>query len=225
MKEQYILTAEQRTATGKGGARRIRAGGGCPAVVYGRGLDSRSLQLDPKELDGVIQGGGGNALIDLHISGAADGKPETLKVIIRELHYSPLGNSPDHVDFYQVALDRKITIAVAIELVGTCQAVANKLATLSQQLHELTVECLPGAIPEKIEADISGLDIGSALHVSDLPVPDSVDVIENPGLSVATVSALKEEVVEEEEEAPEGESAEPEVIGEEKEEGEAASGE
>jgi len=223
VKEQYSLTAEQRTATGKGAARKIRAGGGCPAVVYGRGLDSRTLQLDPKELDGLLQAGGANALIDLRISGAAGEKPETVKVIIRELHFSPLGDTPDHVDFYQVALDRKITISLAVELVGTCEAVANKLATLSQQLHEVTVECLPGSIPDKIQADISGLDVGRALHVSDLVFPDDVDVIESPTLSVATVTALKEEVVEEEE-APEVETAEPEVIGEEKEEGEAASG-
>jgi large subunit ribosomal protein L25 len=224
VKEQYTLKAEHRTATGKGAARKIRAGGGCPAVVYGRGVDPRTLQLDPKELDILIQAGGGNALIDLEVAGEGSGKPEMMKVIIREMHYSPLGDSPDHVDFYQVALDRKITIAVAVELVGTCVAVTNKEATLSQQLHEVTVECLPGAIPDKIEADISGLETGQALHVSDLVLPDNVDILDSPGQSIATVTAVKEEVVEEEE-AVEGEAAEPEVIGEEKGEGEAASGE
>lgn len=223
MKEQYTLTAEQRTATGKGAARKIRAGGGCPAVVYGRGVESRILQLDPKALDTLIQAGGGNALIDLEISGEGSGKAETLKVIIREMHYSPLGDSPDHVDFYRVALDRNITIAVAIELVGTCVAVANKEATLSQQLHEVTVECLPGAIPEKIEADISSLEVGQAIHVSDLVLPDDVEIIDSPGLSIATATAVKEEEVVEEE-APALESAEPEVIGGEKGEDEDASG-
>ena len=140
------------------------------------------------------------------------------------MHYSPLGDSPDHVDFYRVALDRKITIAVAVELVGTCVAVTNKEATLSQQLHEVTVECLPGAIPDKIEVDISGLETGQALHVSDLNLPDDVEVVDSPSQSIATVTAVKEEVVEEEE-AVEDVSAEPEVIGEEKKEGEAASGE
>ena len=153
MKEQYTLKAELRTATGKGASRKIRAGGGCPAVIYGRGSEARSLQVDPKELDHLLQSGGENALIDLEIGGGTGGSPETVKVIIRELHFSPTGNAPDHVDFYQVALDRKITIPVTIELIGTCEAVSSKRGTLSQQLHEVTVECLPGSIPEKIEAD------------------------------------------------------------------------
>jgi large subunit ribosomal protein L25 len=187
-------------------------------------LEARNLVLDPRELESLMQAGGENALIDLAIASPGKKEPEKVKVIIRDLHFSPLGTAPDHVDFYQVSLDRKITIPVAIEIVGECAAVSSKQATFSQQLHEVTVECLPGSIPEKIEADISSLDVGGALHLRDLVLPEGVELAENLELSVASVTALKEEAVEEEV-APELETAEPEVIGEEGSKPEEASGE
>jgi large subunit ribosomal protein L25 len=223
VKEKYTITAQERTGTGKGAVRKIRAGGGCPAVIYGPGFESRSLQLDPRDVDQLLQSGGENALIDLEISGSAKGASESMKVIIRDLHFSPLGDHPDHIDFFKVSLDRKITLSISIEMTGTCEAVTTKQGTISQQLYEVTVECLPGNIPEKFEVDISGLDVGGTLHTRDLPLPDGVSLVESLDLPVVTVSAVKEEV-EEVEEAPEVESAEPEVIGEEKGEDAEASG-
>jgi large subunit ribosomal protein L25 len=223
VKEKYTIAAQERTGTGKGAVRKIRAGGGCPAVIYGPGLKSRSLQLDPKDVDRLLQSGGENALIDLEITGSGEGSPESVKVIIRDLHFSPIGDHAEHIDFYKVSLDRMITLSISIEMTGTCEAVTSKRGTISQQLHEVTVECLPGNIPEKLEVDISGLDVGGTLHTRDLPLPAGVSLVEALDLPVVTVSAVKEEVVEEEA-APEVESGEPEVIGEEKGEDAEASG-
>jgi large subunit ribosomal protein L25 len=225
VKEAYRITVQERTGSGKGAARKVRAGGGCPAVMYGPGIESRSLQVDPGDLDKLLQSGGENALIDLEISGSAKASAESVKVIIRDLYFSPLGDRPEHIDFYKVSLDKKITISVSIEMTGTCEAVTTKRGTISQQMYEVTVECLPGDIPEKFEADISGLDVGDTFHVRDLPLPDGVSLGDSLDLPIVTVSAIKEEVVEEEEVAAEVEAAEPEVIGEEKAEGAEASGE
>lgn len=210
--------------TGKGGARKVRAAGHCPAVLYGRGVEPRALQVDPKRLEKLMSSASGeNTLIDLQISDAENKPAETTKVIIRDIQYRPLGDLPSHIDFYQVSLDRAITMTVPLDLVGTPSAVERKEGNLSQQLYELTIECLPGNIPSNIEIDISHLEVGQSVHVSDLPSLSGVTVIDSPGLSIASVKAVKE-VVEEEEIAAEPESGEPEVIGAEKIEGEGESG-
>jgi large subunit ribosomal protein L25 len=209
--------------TGKGGARKVRAAGHCPAVLYGRGVAPRSLQVDPKNLEKLMSTAGENTLIDLQITGAGNEPAETTKVIIRDLQYRPLGDLPSHIDFYQVALDREVSITVPLDLVGSPAAVERKEGSLSQQLYELNIECLPGNIPAKIEIDISDLEVGQSVHVSDIASISGVTITDSPGLAVASVKAMKEEV-EEEEIAPELETAEPEVIGAEKTEGEGETG-
>lgn len=207
--------------TGKGGARKVRAAGHCPAVLYGRGVEPRALQVDPKSLEKLMSSASGeNTLIDLQITVAENKPAETTKVIIRDIQYRPLGDLPSHIDFYQVSLDRAITMTVPLDLVGTPLAVERKEGNLSQQLYELNIECLPGNIPSNIEVDISHLEVGQSVHVSDLPSLSGVTVIDSPGLSIASVKAMKEEVVEEEEAVDELEAGEPEVIGAEKTEGE-----
>jgi large subunit ribosomal protein L25 len=223
--ENITLPAQERTMTGKGGARKVRAAGQCPAVLYGRGVEPRALQVDPKLLEKLMSSASGeNTLIDLEISVAGDKPPETTKVIIRDLQYRPLGDLPSHIDFYQVSLDRAINMTVPLDLIGTPGPVERKEGTLSQQLYELNIECLPGNIPSNIEVDISGLEVGQSVHVSDLPSLSGVTVVDSPGLSIASVKAMKEEVVEEEEISADLETAEPEVIGAEKTEGEGEPG-
>ena len=211
--------------TGKGGARKVRAAGHCPAVLYGRAVEPRALQVDPKSLEKLMSSASGeNTLIDLQITAAENKAAETTKVIIRDIQYRPLGDLPSHIDFYQVSLDRAITMTVPLDLVGTPLAVERTEGNLSQQLYELNIECLPGNIPSNIEVDISHLEVGQSVHVSDLPSLSGVTVIDSPGLSIASVKAMKEEVVEEEEAVDELEAAEPEVIGAEKSEGAGESG-
>ena len=225
MNENITLPAQERTLTGKGGAHKVRAAGHCTAVLYGRGAEPRTLHVDPKLLEKLMSSASGeNALIDLQITAAGDKPAETTKVIIRDLQYHPLGDLPSHIDFYQVSLDRAITMTVPLDLVGSPSAVERKEGTLSQQLYELSIECLPGNIPSNIEIDISGLEVGQSVHVSDLPSLSGVTVIDSPGLSIASVKAMKEVEEEVEEVAPELETAEPEVIGAEKTEGEGESG-
>lgn len=224
MKDIRVLEVKERRATGKGGARKIRASGMCPAVIYGQGVDAMSLQVDNKSLQKVLGTSGSSNLIDLEITCLEKESPEKRKVIIRDVAYSPIGNIPEHVDFYQVSLDRPVTITVPVKLVGICEAVENKTGTISQQIYELSVECLPTKIPDFIEIDISAMTLGHSIHVREVQLSSGIEMKERPELSIVSVTAIK--VVEEEEEVvPELESAEPAVIGQDITESEAASGE
>lgn len=218
MKTSNTLTAQERSGSGKGAARKIRAAGACPAVLYGPGTEPRLLTVDPKEFMKLLSSAGESSLIDLEVTGIGDKAAPSEKVIIRDLQYPPMGDLPSHVDFYRVSLDRSITITVPLEVTGTCEALENKAGTLSQQTHQLSVECLPTNIPSNIEVDISGLEVGGSLHVRDLVLPEGVTSPDNPDLAIVSINVMKEEeVVEEvEEAAPELESTEPEVIGQDK---------
>jgi large subunit ribosomal protein L25 len=204
------LAAELRNETGKSGVNKVRARGLCPAVVYGPGAEPLQVSVDPKSFLKLVAKAGENALIDLTVKDGGEAR----KVIVREVQYDPLKPMPIHVDFYLVSLDRAIEVRVPIELVGTPVPVAQKSGTLTQNLHELNVECLPSAIPSSIKVDVSGLTLGASLHVSDLAVPAGVTVLDAPEQTVAAVAGLQAEV--EAVAAPQLETAEPEVIRERK---------
>jgi len=145
-----------------------------------------------------------NTIVDLDL-----GSGEPYKVLIRELQRHPFRDEFVHIDFFHVAMDEKIQVEVPIVLVGTPTGVKNKGGVLDHQLRELEVFCLPGSIPEKIELEVSNLDIGDSIHVSDIQLPD-VEILTE--LDRAVVAVLAPTVMEVEEVAEEA-LAEPEVIG------------
>ena len=213
MKETFTLTAEERIKTGKGGARKVRAEGQCPAVIYGPGSAAKNIKVDPKALLKLLQSGGESSLIDLQITAGGEAK-ESLKVIIRDISYPPIGDQPEHIDFYSVSLDKPITMTIPLTLVGECPAVTRKEGTLNQMAYEISIECLPTDIPSSIELDISELQIGQALHVSDLSLSDAVKITDSADTPLVALNVMKQVEEEEEEEvAPDLEAAEPEVIG------------
>jgi large subunit ribosomal protein L25 len=204
---EKVLSAEQRSATGKGANRKLRVAGQIPAVIYGKGRDTQSVALDPKALASLLHASdaGLNTLIDLSVAGRTD------TVLVKELQRHPVSGSYLHVDFFQVDLTQTITVSVPIHLVGKARGVEFG-GILDHPLRELEVECLPRAIPESIEVDVSGLEVGDSIHVSDLRLPEGVEVMTDPELPVASVvlPAAEEEatptetVVEGEEAAGEG---------------------
>lgn len=218
MKETFTLIAEERIKTGKGGARKVRAEGQCPAVVYSPEFGTKNIKLDPKALLKLLQTGGESSLIDLQV--VTEGKAaESLKVIIREVAYPPIGDSPEHIDFYRVSLDKPISISVPISLVGENLAVTRKEGILNQMAYELHIECLPTDIPEHAELDISELQLGQVLHASDLNLGETVRILDSDDTPLVALNVLREEEEEEEEEVEaELDAAEPEVIGQDKEE-------
>ena len=196
------LVAELRDATGKGVARKLRAAGRIPAVVYGKGSESQAISVDPKLLQRLLQssGAGMNTLIDLTVDGT------TRTVLVKELQRDPVRGRPLHTDFYLVELDKTVEVSVPIHLVGKAQGVELG-GILDHPLRELELECLPRAIPESVDVDVSALDVGDSIHVRDLELPDGVTVRTDANLAVASVIApavVEEPVAEEAEEAEEG---------------------
>jgi large subunit ribosomal protein L25 len=177
-----VLSADTRTATGKGANRKLRVAGRIPAVVYGKGRDTLSVALDPKVLETLLHksGAGLNTLIDLSVAGRTD------TVLVKELQRHPVHGSYLHVDFFKVDLTQKITVSVPIHFIGKARGVEFG-GILDHPLRELEVECLPRAIPEFIEVDVSALEIGQAIHVSDLHLPGGVEVKTDATLPVASV--------------------------------------
>jgi large subunit ribosomal protein L25 len=210
------LVATKREETGKGVARKLRAGGRVPAVLYGHGMEPVGLSVDARELFHLFHTGAGtNVLVDLVVDGT-----EHL-AMPREIQRDHIRGRFVHVDFLVVSRDEKITIPVPIRVVG--ESVGVKAGgVVEHHLWEVQVECLPTDVPEAIEADISDLEIGSGLRVSDLVPPEGAVILTNPDESVVAVMQPQMAVELEEEAAAEGEEAEGEAA--EGAEGEAAEG-
>jgi large subunit ribosomal protein L25 len=200
------LVADRREGTGKGVARKLRAAGRVPAVLYGAGVESTALSVDAKDLYHLLHTGAGtNVLVDLQV----DGTPHL--VLPRDVQRDHIRGRYVHVDFLAVRADAKITLTVPIRVVGESPGV--KLGgVLEHHLWELQVECLPTDVPDAIDADISTLDeIGTSLKVADLPVPDGVTILTAPEESVLAVQQPQAPVVEEAAEVVEGEVVEAEA--------------
>lgn len=205
------IAATKREDSGKGAARAHRREGRVPGVLYGHGEETVTLTVQESELERLVHTISiENTIVDLDLDD--DGRHP---VLIRELQRHPYRGELLHVDFFQVAMDEKIVVDVPIVVMGVADGVKNKGGVLDHQLRELEVYCLPGNIPEKIEVDVTALDIGDAIHVRDLSVPD-VDIETDADRTVVAVLAPTVEP-EPEEELPEEELAEPEVIGRERE--------
>lgn len=189
---QFVdLNAKVRQGRGKEACKKLRQQQLLPAVVYGGEGGSLPIVVNPRELLKVL-GHGENVLIKLSLEG--DGGTRT--VILKELQRHPVRALLLHADFQEISLERKITVTVPLVLVGEAMGKL-KGGIVGQSLREIEVECLPLAIPDRIEADVSGLDLGETLHVSDLKVPEGVRVLEDLNLTVASVVAPAAEVAEE----------------------------
>lgn len=203
---QLVLPAQTRQDTGKGAARKLRQQGQIPAVFYGPNSGPTMLAVECSALEKILKGGTGeNVLIDLQVH-SGDGM-ETKTTMLKELQTDPLDDRPLHADFYEVSMDKEITVNVAIQLINTPVGVTNG-GMLEHIRRELTVSCLPGKLTHSIDADVSKLDIGDALHIEDIALPEGMTALEDGHLTVAVVAApsAAEKMVEEEEEEMEVES-------------------
>lgn len=206
MARTVTINARTRDQTGKGAARTSRRDGRVPGVLYGHGEESVALSVDANELQRLVHSiSVENTIVDLEMEG------EPYKVLIRELQRHPFRDEYLHIDFFHVAMDEKIHVEIPIVLTGVPTGVKNKGGVIDHQLREIEVFCLPGNIPEKVEIDVTELDIGDSIHVRDVALPD-VEILTDLDRSVVAVLAPTVIEVEEEEE-PEDELLEPELIG------------
>jgi large subunit ribosomal protein L25 len=212
------LVAEKRDGTGKGAARKLRAAGRVPAILYGHGMEPLALSVDSRELFHLLHtGAGANVLVDLVVDGT-----EHL-ALPREVQRDHIKGRFVHIDFLAVRRDEKINVTVPLRVVGESPGVKAG-GVLEHHLWELNVECLATDVPEAIEVDVSELEIGSGVRVGDLKAPSGVTILTNPEDSVVAVTQPQMAVEEEEEEAEavEGEAAEEEAEGATGEEAESA---
>jgi len=191
---------EPRDTRGKGGARRLRQRGMAPGVVYGGGREATSIAFDVAAFERLLatSHGGVNTLIDLEGDSPAAGRT----VLAKELQREPVRGKITHVDFLEIDLKAKIEVAVPIHLIGSAAGVVLG-GVLDQQQREVVLLCMPDAIPDDIEVDVSGMELGDSLHIRDLAVPAGVEFHTDDSLTVATV--LVPRGLKEDEEQAEGE--------------------
>jgi large subunit ribosomal protein L25 len=204
------VTAQPRNQLGSRANKRLRDTGLLPGVIYGHKEAVIPVTLPKKEV--VIHLNKGTHLFDLALGDKSE------KVLVKEVQYDHLGSEVIHIDFARVSLDEKVEITVPLELKGTPAGEADG-GVLQQILSELEIECLVTDIPNVIRANVADMKLNDVLHIKDLQLPAGVKVLQDEDLIVATVKEVAEE---ETTEAAEGETAEPEVIGKKKEEGEEA---
>ena len=204
--QQAKLEAQQRNTFGKQNARELRKEGGVPAVLYGRAQDTLSIQLDARTFRQFLRTYGENVIINMEVS---EGNAET--VIIKEIQRHPVNKHMlIHADFIRVSLDEPVTSAVPVVLVGNPPGVQEG-GVLEFPLRQVTLHCLPMQMPNDITIDVSHLDIGDAIHVSDLSFDEEIDIIDEPERIIATVSQPRVQLDDELTEAEEGEGEEEET--------------
>ncbi|MDE2179766.1 MAG: 50S ribosomal protein L25 [candidate division NC10 bacterium] len=208
--EEAMLKGQVRMQVGKRSAKTLRRQRLIPAVVYGGVSGPVPVTINPLDMMKLLETGAGeNVLITLILDG--DGE-RSRTVILKELQRDPVRGGPLHADFLEVSMERKIKVQVPVRLVGEAVGVKLKGGILEQHLREVSVECLPGAIPSHIQVDVSQLDLGHAIHVRELTVGEGIRVLEDPARPVVGV-LIQRVAVEEAAAAVEEKPAEPEVVG------------
>jgi len=202
------LTAEPRMVTGKK-VFRLRQSGKIPAVVYGRGLANKNLELNYHEFEKVFQTAGESTIIDLKINGE-----QPIKVLISETQFEPISHKLSHVDFHQIRMDEKIHAHIELKFSGESKLVKEENGSIIHNLNELEIKCLPADLIHEVEVDISRLQtFDDVITIADLKLPAKIEVIgHEPDAVVALAVRHKEE--KEEEPAPSPEAAEVEAAAE-----------
>jgi large subunit ribosomal protein L25 len=210
--QQAKLEAQSRDAFGKQSARALRRAGEVPAVLYGRSQDTLAIQLNARIFKQFLRTYGENVVINMEVS---DGNTET--VIIKEIQRHPVEKRQLlHADFIRISLDEPVTSPVPMALVGIPLGIEEG-GVLEFALRQVTLHCLPMQLPTEITVDVGELEIGDAIHVSDLSFGDEIEVLDEPERIIAMVSQPRIQLEEEEAEEAEDEEAteeplEPEII-------------
>ncbi len=205
------LALRPREHSGKGVARKLRAAGRIPAVLYGPKIGSVAVDLESRNLERILRESGLNALLDLAVDGRGD-LADTV-ALVKELQRHPVRGELMHVDLYQVDLTQRVEVSVPIQMMGRSAGVEAG-GIVDVLIRELPVRCLPRAIPESLEVDISALEIGDVIHAGQVGLPADVELAIDADLGIVHVvaPAVEEEPVAEElaegEEPIEGEAAE-----------------
>ena len=210
--ETHILSAKARERTGTRYSKRIREAGGLPAVVYGRGKDPVSVTLDAKETISYITKG--EKVFELTL----DGSDARQHVIVKDLQYDYLGTNIVHADLARIELTDRVDVSVPLHLVGDAPGLRTAGAIMTHPVTQLELNCLVTNLPDFIEVDVSEMQAGDVIHAGEVKLPkDTMKLLSDPEGVVAHVVVQTEAPVEGEEAEVSGDVAEPEVVGEKKE--------
>ena len=198
------LSAEKRSDSGKGVARKLRAAGLVPGVVYGHAREAQSLSVNARDLEKLLSSiSRGSTVVQLSLGGA------TTNTLIREVQRHPFKKQILHIDFQELVAGEKVTVNIPIVYVGTPDGVRLSGALLEQILHSVEVLVDPSAIPNHIDVDVTHLAMGHSLHVRDIKLPEGIEVLSDEDATICAVIAPRAVV---EAVAAEPTVAEPELI-------------
>ena len=195
---QQTMTARLRQDKGKGVARKLRQNLQIPAVFYGPGTTPIMLTVDFSELDRVFKKSSGDQII-IELQIESDEGSETKMTMIKDLQIDAIKDTYLHADFYEISMDREISLEVPVRLVNIPAGVANG-GILQQIRREIAISCLPDKLIDHVEVDVSELEIGDSIHVDDIDLPEGIVTTLEGQLTIAVVAAPTVAEVEEEEE-------------------------
>ena len=185
------LKAYPRTLSRRGGAKRLRAAGRVPAVIYGRQAKPQNLEVNAKELEELIHHSASeNVLVDLSVE--SDARPKRL-ALVQEIQHHPLEGDMLHVDFHEVAENEKVVVHVPLETIGEAAGVKTGGGVLEHILFKLKVRSLPKDLPEQIVVDVSHLELGKAVHLGEIKAPAGVEIIGDKKIPVVSVALPRSE--------------------------------
>ena len=175
----------------KNAARRVRAAGKIPAVLYGSGLDPVAVEVDPKHISKILfSETGHNTIFDVDL-----GDKSPVKAMIVDWQREPIKDLLIHIDLKRIAMDKALRVSVRVKLMGVPVGVKTAGGILDQVLREVEIECLPSDIPNHIDVDVTNLNLFDVLRVSDLPHSDKIKYLNAEDATVAHVVSIREEVV------------------------------
>ena len=207
-KKDYKVQAKVRDGRGKNDARRARRDGMVPITVYGGGAETVAAVAPLRDLAAILRSESGrNTIFTIDVEGMG-----VSEVMFHDRQIDPVKGRLIHADLTRLVKGQKIEVTVPLHLVGEPIGVKEKQGVLEQIIREIQIRCEPREIPEVLDVDVSNLDVHDLLHVSDIPVADTIEILTDAEQVIATVGIVKEEEVAAP--APEGEEpVEPEVIG------------
>ena len=203
MTDKTTLKALRRDGAGKSVARKMRQAGQTPAVLYGGGEEPVHLALDTHDADYLFRRiSVENTIVGLEV----EGEKGSVQTLVREIQTHPWKETLLHVDFLRIQKGVAVDVEIPIQLVGTPEGVRLEGGSLEQIIYEIPIRCIPSKIPEVIEVDVSGLDVGDVIHVYDVEFDKDIEVTIAQERTICSVAAprAEEEVVEEEVDEEEG---------------------
>ena len=215
---ELTIEVQSREDLGKNANRRLRAAGKIPAVVYGGGKDAVPIQVGRRTIEDLLRKSGGGTLVFLLKLAGTD---QSRHAMIRDMQSNAMTGEMIHIDFQRVQMDQKIHLTVPVEVHGTAVGVKTEGGLLDFITRELEIECLPGAIPNHLEVDVTELHVGQHVEAGQVALPDGVTLRDDPErviLSIVQTRSTTDEEGDDEDGLLERSAAEPEVIGRSKDE-------